>query len=646
VVEDNPAHAALARRAFDARGPVTLTIAGTLREARAALTAGCPDLALVDMVLPDGRGIDLLPPKRSALSFPIIVMTSQGDEQAAVEAMRAGATDYIVKSGQTFSELPHTVDRALREWRLERDKRAAEAAQRKSEARLAKILEISPDAIICVTPDSDITLYNQGAARTFGYTADEVMGRSVGLLIPEAHRAQHARMVAEFAQNPDKSRGMGTPREVVALRKDGTEFPAEAAISRFALDGEVTLTVSLRDMSVQREQEAELRQSQKMHAIGELTGGVAHDFNNLLAVVLTNLELALDDAGRSDELGALLLEAKGAADRGADLVGRLLAFSRRTALAPSVLDMNGILEGMLGLVHRTLGASYVVRAKQQGSLWACSADRSKLENVLLNLVINARDALEPGGVVTLSTSNLVCCYDRTPHGDVVAHGEYVCLEVSDTGHGMSSAVLLDAIVPFFTTKGVGQGSGLGLSMAHGFALQSNGHLWLESIEGQGTTIRLCLPRVRAGAEAGAGESPGGARRTGAAPGGRGEVILVVEDERALRRATMRLLRKLGYSGVQASDVASALELLEGDTRIDLVFTDHVLPGTRLGADLASEVCQRWPEIPVILTSGSVNGEEIRSLPSEVLVLQKPCPRDKFADALAATFGARAAQSRS
>ena len=428
-------------------------------------------------------------------------MTSQGDERAAVAAMKLGALDYVVKSEMTLADMPRLAERALREWGHIVERRLAEAARLASEARLAGILDLFPHAVISVDEDSRITLFNQGAEVIFGHTTEEIMGKPLGLLLPPPFRDVHARMIRDFAEAPDTAcliaDVMGREREVVGLRKDGTEFPAEAAITRLRLNGEVTLTVGLRDVTEQRAKEEALRQSQKMEVVGQLAGGLAHDLNNIMTVVLGSLSLALDDIGDDDsQIEEEIRHALGAADRAVSLVERLLAFSRKRVLNTGVVNMNQLMDGMLDILVRTLPPSIQVRTNKASELWPCEADFGQLENALLNLVINARDAMPGDGVLTIETVNAECLDEQTPHGDPVAPGDYVCLVVRDTGTGMSPKVLEQVFLPFFTTKGTGKGSGLGMSMIHGFVTQSGGHVWIDSVAGEGTAVSVRLPRLK------------------------------------------------------------------------------------------------------------------------------------------------------
>ncbi|HSU06074.1 MAG TPA: CHASE sensor domain-containing protein [Acetobacteraceae bacterium] len=354
----------------------------------------------------------------------------------------------------------------------------------------------------------------------------------------------------------------------------------------------------------QREQiEAALRQAQKMEAIGQLTGGVAHDFNNLLQVILGNLE-RLQRRFRDSDLGAdasrLIASAARGAERAAILTQRLLAFSRRQPLAPKPLEINKLVAGLSDLIGRTLGESVQLQTVLAGGLWRALADANQLESALLNLAVNARDAMPSGGKLTIETANahLDEAYARTESDEVKA-GQYVLIQVTDTGTGMGPDVLAKVFEPFFTTKDIGQGTGLGLSQVYGFAKQSGGHVKIYSEVGVGTTVKLYLPRATVidsplRDHSDDGQVPGGNSR---------EMILVVEDQDDVRAFTSETLRDLGYSVSEAADGPAALHTLEHESRIRLLFTDIGLPGGINGRQLADQARRRYPELLVLFTTG-------------------------------------------
>ncbi len=356
----------------------------------------------------------------------------------------------------------------------------------------------------------------------------------------------------------------------------------------------------LQEQIEQRERvEEELRQAQKMEAIGQLTGGVAHDFNNLLQVILGNLERLRRRIQSDAESNRLVDAALRGGDRAATLTQRLLAFSRRQPLAPSVFDVNKLVTGMSDLLMRTLGENIRIETVLAGGLWRVSADENQLESVLLNLAVNARDAMAGAGKMTIQTANTYLNETYARSQEEVKPGQYVLLAVTDTGSGMTREVLQRVFEPFFTTKEIGQGTGLGLSMVYGFVKQSGGHVKIDSRPGEGTTVKLYLPRLVAEPQPAALESP-----AGRLPGGRrSEQVLVVEDENDVRALTVDTLHELGYTVLQAADGPAALQIIDREPHLRLLLTDVGLPGGLNGRQLADQARLRRPGLKVLFTTG-------------------------------------------
>jgi len=367
---------------------------------------------------------------------------------------------------------------------------------------------------------------------------------------------------------------------------------------------------------------AQLVQAQKMESLGQLTGGIAHDFNNLLTVILGSTELIEASSEDPDTVALLASDITQAAERAAHLTQRLLAFARRQTLTPRMLSLNQLVEDETPILERTLGEQIAVQTHLAVDLWSCRADEAQLQNALLNLSINARDAMAREGTLVVTTSNVTIDDDTAP----VPAGEWVSLCVGDDGVGMSPAVLQQAVEPFFTTKGH-MGSGLGLSMVYGFVNQSGGHLNIDSVEGEGTSATLYLPRHQ-----GEGTPLPPRRRQAELPVGDGELVLVVEDDPRVMRATDALIRSLGYRTLLATDAGEALSTLASVDSVDLVFSDVVLPGMS-GAELRVQILERYPGLGVVLTSGFAT--DILSDPqhAEAALLPKPFSRTQLATAL-------------
>jgi signal transduction histidine kinase/ActR/RegA family two-component response regulator len=361
----------------------------------------------------------------------------------------------------------------------------------------------------------------------------------------------------------------------------------------------------LAQISEREKAEEALRQAQKMEAVGQLTGGVAHDFNNLLQVIIGNIDamqrrLFNADIPRGDHNFRRLMDAAArGADRAATLTRQLLAFSRRQPLAPKPIDVNKLVAGMSDLMHRTLGEAVRIETVLASGLWRISADANQLESALLNLAVNARDAMPNGGRLTIETGNAHIDAAYAMAHDDLSIGQYVLISVTDAGTGMTAEVLSKAFDPFFTTKDVGQGTGLGLSQVYGFVKQSGGHIKIYSELGEGTTIKLYLPRLLGGdavieTTPEAVHIPAGAKE---------ELILVVEDNDDVRAYTVGMLRELGYGVIEAADGEAALRSLQAAPGVKLLFTDVGLPGGMNGRQLADEARHRRADLPVLFTTG-------------------------------------------
>lgn len=398
-------------------------------------------------------------------------------------------------------------------------------------------------------------------------------------------------LAAEAAISIDNtSLARATQREIAERRR------AEEALRE--VNATLEEQVAERTAKLQENENA-LRQSQKMEAVGQLTGGVAHDFNNLLQVIIGNLDTIQRHLPvESTRLRRSATQALNGARRAAALTQRLLAFSRRQPLDPKPLHVNGLVTGLSDLVHRTLGETVAVETVLAAGLWQVEADANELEAAILNLAVNARDAMPEGGRLTIETANSHIDETYAATLPELTPGQYVLICVSDTGVGMDSATIAKAFEPFFTTKPVGRGTGLGLSQVYGFVKQSGGHVKIYSEVGQGTTVKIYLPRLTSAAATGQvqEEQP-------EPDGGSGETILVVEDDDDVRTYSVEVLRELGYRVIEAHDGPSALRLLDRQSRVDLLFTDVVLPGGVTGAQVAAQARELRPELKVLFTTG-------------------------------------------
>ena len=374
-------------------------------------------------------------------------------------------------------------------------------------------------------------------------------------------------------------------------------------------------------MILRRRTEEQTRQTQKNEAIGQLTAGIAHDFNNLLAIIMGNIELTRDLPGLGSNAMALLDNALHAARRGAEMTHQLLAFSRQQPLKPSDIDVNSLIAYVARLLKSLVTERIALTVERALQPWPTFIDPSQLEAALINLTLNARDAIDGPGKITIAAANISV---EGGNGHAIKPGDYVTISVTDSGCGMPPEVLTRACDPFYTTKEVGKGTGLGLSMVHGFAEQSGGHLAIDSVIGFGTTVTLYLPR---------GSRPDTQPLPNARTAGGGETILVVDDHDAVRQVSAAQIKRLGYAVVEADCAAAALDALRDNPQIALLFTDIVMPGAMDGHDLASEAIKRHPGIKVLLTSGYAKSREDRDIDADTPMLMKPYGRDKLAQKL-------------
>lgn len=465
------------------------------------------------------------------------------------------------------------------------------------EAHLRSILETVPEAMVVIDEDARITSFSAAAESLFGYSENDVRGSNVKMLMPSPDREAHDHYIKHYLRTGER-RIIGIGRVVTGLRKDGSIFPMELSVGEAISDGQRIFTGFIRDLTSRQRIEEELRQAQKMEAVGQLTGGLAHDFNNLLTIITGNLEM-LEAHLTEEKLLNLLKDAQAAAEDGAKLTAQLLAFGRRQPLNPRIVDVGELVSDFSKLLARTLGETVELRTAAIGVGNLALVDASQLQNALLNLALNARDAMPDGGRVSIETSTVVLDRDYVLMYPEARMGRYILVAVTDTGVGMTEEVKQRAFEPFFTTKAVGAGTGLGLSMVYGFVKQSGGHIQLSSEHGHGTCARLFLPIAPRR------ENPidAGDNVVDAPPAQGHETILVVEDEPRVRRVAVARLRQAGYTVVEASTGAEALGLLSEHPEVALLFTDVVMPGGMTGDELAHRARILRSDLKILFTSG-------------------------------------------
>jgi PAS domain S-box-containing protein len=488
-------------------------------------------------------------------------------------------------------------------------------------AKLRGILESAVTAIITIDDRGLIESINPATERLFAYDAAELIGQNVKVLMPEPYRAEHDGYIANYlATSVKKIIGIG--REVSGRRKDGTTFPLHLSVSEFSAEGRRYFTGMIHDLSDRKHVEEALRESerrlahaQKMEAVGQLTGGIAHDFNNMLLVITGNLELLEPQLDREQQV--LLKDAQDAAMLGSKLTDQLLTFARRRHMDAQVIQLNDQVIGITDMLRRTLGEHVMLSTSLARDVWPIRADPGQFQSAIVNMAVNARDAMAQGGKLVIETRNMVLDAHHADFHPEIKPGEFVQLSICDTGSGMPPEIRDRVFEPFFTTKEMGHGTGLGLAMVYGFVKQSGGHVTIYSEVGHGSTFNLYFPRVDG-------------LITEVSPGTKGptdpaarETILVVEDDERVRQLTITRLKLIGYQVLEASDGPKAIDVLSQGHAVDLVFTDLVMPGGMSGREVAARARQLKPGIKVLLTSGYaeelVHGDEREQLK----VLRKP-----------------------
>jgi PAS domain S-box-containing protein len=505
---------------------------------------------------------------------------------------------------------------------VNRGQSASPAAQA---AKLRGILESAVTAIITIGDRGLIEDINPATERLFRYSAAELIGQNVKILMPEPYRGEHDGYIANYVATGVK-KIIGIGREVSGRRKDGSIFPVHLSVSEFEADGRRYFTGMIHDISDRmhveealRESERRLAHSQKMEAVGQLTGGIAHDFNNLLLVIAGNLEL-LEPRLANEDARALIKDAQEAAALGSKLTDQLLTFARRRHMDAHIIQVNDLVVSITDMLRRTLGEHITLSTSLARDLWPTRVDPGQFQSAIVNMAVNARDAMPEGGKLVVETRNIELDADHASYQPELQAGQYVQLSISDNGVGMEREVRDRVFEPFFTTKEKARGTGLGLAMVYGFVKQSGGHVTIYSEPGVGTTINLYFPRSDA-AVPGAVSAKGAAASDAEAR----ETVLVVEDDNRVRQLTIKRLKLIGYQVLEASDGPTALEILQRGAAVDLLFTDLIMPGGLSGREVARRARVLKPGIKVLLTSGYaeelVHGDDLQR--ERLKVLRKP-----------------------
>lgn len=619
VVDDDAVDRELVIRLL--RSDFAVVEAATAREAREKHAD--VECVLLDNRLPDSDGLDLLP-ELLEQGLPVLVLTGQGNESIAVEAMKRGACDYLPKDRLARETLTRAIRSALETTalrrRVERQQAEIEASYRllaDREARLGLLLEQMPAVLWSTDAELRYTSASGAGLRAIGVTSAELLGKHAGEVgAPDVHvEAQRKALGGTPARYDFVFRGRTLKSHVEPLRDDAGN-----------VCGVVGVAV---DVSETARLELELRHGQKMDAIGRLAGGVAHDFNNILTVIKSFGAFVLEDLREDDPKRDDMKEVLNASDRAVALVRQLLAFSRRQTANPQVVDAAELVRAMLPMLGRLVGESVALRFEADRGAWRTLIDPGGLEQIVVNLVVNARDAMPDGGAITLTVGNASLDESVSMHEDrLLPRGDYVVLSVTDEGTGIAPEIRERIFEPFFTTKEPGRGTGLGLATCYGIAQQAGGAIVVYSEPEIGSTFRIYLPRTTSGADTQPISRPGPAR-------GGDETVLVVEDDQPVRALVVRSLKRYGYRVVEVSDAREVVRAVEEHGEpIHLVVADVIMPHVR-GPEVVRRVRERRPAIKALFVSG-YSAEAARQrelLEPGVRMLEKPFTAEVLARAV-------------
>ena len=626
-LEDNPDYSSLVSSKLAAEGiAADLECVETRAAFEAALEKGGYDLIIADYSLPDYNGLLALKLARQKTpDTPILLVSGTIGEEAAIESLRSGATDYVLK--QWPDRLVPAVRRALREAEERKNRLLAETALERREKLFLALSENALDIVTVINHDGMIFYVSPSALRVLGYQPEELAGNNAFAYIHPEDQATVQQDLAHCIATPATT----TASKFRVRHKDGSWRYVETLCQSLLADPAIGgVVVNLRDMTERRRLEEQLRQSQKMEAIGQLAGGVAHDFNNILTVIQGHASLLRNGPKLEEIQGISVEQIYQAAERAAGLTRQLLTFSRRQIMQPKPLDLNTVLSNMTRMLGRLLGEDIALQFNYSpGEPWV-QADEGMMEQVLMNLAVNSRDAMPTGGKLMIGVSVVDILPEDVPKHPDGRAGRFVCFSVADTGAGIPPEIFPRIFEPFFTTKPVGKGTGLGLATVYGIVKQHHGWLAAESEPGKGATFHVYLPAIASGVIKTDAATPEEKPPRGT------ETILVVEDEFALRELITTVLKALGYRVLEAATGAKALELWQRhQNEIDLVLTDIIMPEGMTGRDLVERIHAEKPGVKAIYTSGYSSDIVGKSflLKEGVNYLQKPFVPLKLARAI-------------
>jgi PAS domain S-box-containing protein len=662
LVEDQPADTALVEALLDEAADEAFEVTHFVRlgPARDHLAAHGADCVLLDLSLPDAEGYDAVEElRRDVSAVPLVVLSGRPDRDLMLAVLRSGAQDYLVKGTIDGEQLARAIRHAIERKRIEEALRHSERQMRREQEQSRLIISSAGDPFVSMDAAGRVTDWNDAAEKVFGWTREEIIGRPMAeTLIPPVLREAHRQGLDRLLEG-GRPRLTGRRVEVPALHRSGRELPVELSVwpvgtgadrQFHAFMHDITERLELQAAREEAKAQAErslyerrLQQAQRLEALGQLAGGVAHDFNNLLAVIGNYLEFVAEDvaaAAASDPPAWKrtvqdVEQIRRTTQRATRLVQQLLTFGRRDIAQPEVLDIDAVVTDVEQLLRRTIGERVELCTVTGPGLWRVRMDSGQLEQILVNLAVNARDAMPGGGRLAIAAANLELD-ERTAAPFAVEPGRYVRLDVTDTGVGMTRETADRIFEPFFTSKPVGSGTGLGLATVYGIATSLGGQVHVESEPGRGTTMTVLFPATDDAPAAPAGPPAEVARR-----GGR-ETILLAEDEPALRDVTRRILARNGYRVLVADDAPGAVALGRNHLdQIDLLLTDVVMPVLN-GTQVAESLTALRPEIAVLFMSGYARPELAAdgTLGADVALIPKPWDEAALLDRIRQVLDAR------